>query len=848
MKIFVSSTYLDLKEYRDKARKAIEENRNEFEGMETFQSHTHEPLEFCPGRVEECDALVLLVAYRYGNIPEGGEISITHLEYEHALRNKIPVRVYLTDDEHPWQPKFIDKNRESIDRFRTLLLKEHTCSFFTTPASLYEKLTLDIEKFPVPPYIAHPYALQANFTGREQERKMLTDWLTGDSHSMLPIIAIGGMGKTALAWYWLMEDIVGSDEQPRKIVWWSFYDYESGFGRFLKKTIEYFSDDEVDWDSLESTRDQMEFLYKLLCDNRFLLVFDGVERVLRAYYNWGSPYQGDDIKEDERGDFRACIEPNCGMFIQWLASGNLRTKTLLTSRLYPKELEDLDGCLRKDLKEMDKEDAVEFFHRQSVNGTRAEIEMACESVGYHPLSLRLLSGMIVHDQKNPKDIQEWMKYNLIPELKGKEGHNILELAYNSLDKKRQAFISKLSAFRNPMDYDAISIFNEFGSEEKFNEVLIELVDRGMLFRDEKSNKFDMHPIVRKYCYDRLKDKGSVHSELRNYFAAVPVSEKIKSVDDFAPVIELYWHTVGAKRYDAAFYLVRDRLHDILYYRFGAFNLQIELLQALFPNGEYKLPQLTKDTNKAWVMVALANSYQFSSQPQHARGLFEMSCRIDKKLGDKKTLAIDLGNVADYLLQIGELCAAEKNWQRSIQLSSEIGDELTEAIAYQGLGLLFAIYGRFAESKDNMGISLSKLQSLSDSVRLHNSRIGQEKWTPSQRARYIAQRIGRGQAYEARYRLLAGDAKISMDLANKAHAAAHKWHNEREIIRAGHLLGATHLMEGNLIEAEKHLTEALTRDRKINLVELEPDILLEFAKLRFKENHKEEALKFADEAL
>jgi len=32
------------------------------------------------------------------------------------------------------------------------------------------------------------------------------------------------------------------------------------------------------------------------------------------------------------------------------------------------------------------------------------------------------------------------------------------------------------------------------------------------------------------------------------------------------------------------------------------------------------------------------------------------------------------------------------------------------------------------------------------------------------------------------------------------------------------------------------------------VELEPDILLEFAKLRFKENHKKEALKFAAEAL
>ena len=101
MKIFVSSTYLDLKEYRNKARSAIEESGNEFVGMEVFQSHTHEPTEFCSENVEECDALVLIVAYRYGYIPDGQTISITQLEYEHALRNKIPVRIYLMDDNHP---------------------------------------------------------------------------------------------------------------------------------------------------------------------------------------------------------------------------------------------------------------------------------------------------------------------------------------------------------------------------------------------------------------------------------------------------------------------------------------------------------------------------------------------------------------------------------------------------------------------------------------------------------------------------------------------------------------------------------------------------------------------------
>jgi tetratricopeptide (TPR) repeat protein len=569
----------------------------------------------------------------------------------------------------------------------------------------------------------------------------------------------------------------------------------------------------------------MSVLHGILYNTEYLLVLDGVERVLRAYYNLGYPYQGDEIKEDDRGDFRACIEPNCGMFLQWLASGKPRTKTLLTSRLYPKELDDLEGCLRKDLKQMDKEDAFEFFRRQDVvKGTGAEIEMACESVGYHPLSLRLLSGMIVHDMKYGGDIKVWTKYNPLPKLVPKE-HHIVELAYNSLDEKKQRFISRLSAFRNPMVYDAISIFNAFGSEDEFNEVLIELVDRGMLFRDEKSNKFDLHPIVRRYCYDRLKNKEGIHSVLGDYFTYIPAPEKIESVDDLAPVIEQYHHTVRAGRYDEAMDLFRDRLADLLYFKFGAYQTIIELFRALFPDGEDKLPRLKKEGDQARALNELAKSYALSGQPRNALNTFQIAINLADKLEEKENVAVGLSNLADVQMNIGELDAAEYNLRRRNEISRERMDEFDKAAGHGGFGRLLAYRGKFEESGNELTSALTLFTKFDE--------------VQSQCIVWAARSIRS---------LLMFNADESLKSSLKARELTDVQKNEIDLVRAEYLLGAALLMKENFEKAEKHLTEALIRDRKINMVELEPDILLEFAKLRFKQNHRKEALKYAEEAL
>jgi hypothetical protein len=89
-------------------------------------------------------------------------------------------------------------------------------------------------------FLAHPYPMPPNFSGRADERKLLTQWLTEDAaHPLLVMRALGGFGKSALGWHWLTHDV--DPAQFPRVVWWSFYEGDASFDSFLRETLEYLS-------------------------------------------------------------------------------------------------------------------------------------------------------------------------------------------------------------------------------------------------------------------------------------------------------------------------------------------------------------------------------------------------------------------------------------------------------------------------------------------------------------------------------------------------------------------------------------------------------------------------------
>jgi len=759
------------------------------------------------------------------------------------------------------------RNRYNPQQLR--MYKERWVQLCASGLPLDVRLAQALDYTKPPPDLVHPYPLQPNFTGRVSERKMLAQWLAGNQ-PVLALTAIGGMGKSALAWVWVQRDVLGfplpgsspeppetanacrvrEDARPGGVLWWSFYEREARFESFLDEALKYASGGDLNPADIPSTYEKVKALIALLQEKRILLVLDGFERELRAYAGLSAAYQGDAVDLAGRDDFRCCTGPHAADFLRQAASLPLQSRILLTSRLFPRELEDLAGCRSVKLEAMDPEDAVAFFHAQGVKkGTRAEIEDACRPYGYHPLALRLLAGVIVNDKRSPGDVQVARRYPVLPEFKGKEHHHILQVAYETLDEEKRALLSQIAAFRNPMTYDALLVFNPYKGEKQFDAALDELTGRGLLFLDREHNRYDLHPIVRQYAYDRLADKEGVHARLRDYFAAVPAPDEVRSLDDLEPVIELYHHTVRAGRYDEAIELFRDRLEDPTYFQFGAYQLRIELLRALFPDGEdlsaglgqAALPKLREESDQAWTLDALASSYSLSGRSRRAVLLFELGKTLDEKASDRENLAIGLGNLADDELKLGGLQSAESNLRRSIELCREIPDEFNEAVGHQGLGRLLAYRGDFDESEEQIR-----------TAQLVFDKAGAEQTS------YVSV-VRADRALRA---LLMGDAGTALDAARQARTLADevartRFPVERDFVCAEWLMGAaltalaadSKARENKLLtEAEAHLTEALTRCRRINLVEFEPDILLAWAHWHRLRGSPEQAREDAGEAL
>ncbi len=113
-RVFISSTNRDLKDYRMEAGMAAHAAKFNADLQENWTAEDHPPLTVCLERVRNANVLVVIVAHRYGWVPEDEECnpegkSITWLECKEAVANDKHVLAFVVDEGADWPTHLSDK-------------------------------------------------------------------------------------------------------------------------------------------------------------------------------------------------------------------------------------------------------------------------------------------------------------------------------------------------------------------------------------------------------------------------------------------------------------------------------------------------------------------------------------------------------------------------------------------------------------------------------------------------------------------------------------------------------------------------------------------------------------------
>ena len=761
IKVMISSTARDLPYHREHVMDACLRQGTFPVMMEHLPASDAEAISASMEMVDGADIYIGVYAHRYGHRPEHHDISITEMEYDRAVDRGIPRMVFIMHEDHQLVARDVEtgEGAAKLESFKERLKRDNIVGFFKSPEdlrglvidSLSQQRTADlaikdvkgaaekaldsaralhyVSDIPSPPevYLAHPYTLLQthDLVGRQDGLNLLTDWVArpeAEVHRarVLNVVAIGGIGKSAMTWKWF-NDVAPQEMKPLAgRMWWSFYESDARFENFVARALAYVSGRPREKVEEMPAPQREEELLGRLDREPFLLVLDGLERILVAYARMDAARLSDEDVGAGPQSLRRAADPRAGAFLRRLV-GVRESRVLVSSRLYPAALETATGepvlgSFHFPITGLSDDDALSMWRAHGVGGSRDVLLPMFHSFENHPLLLQALAGEVARYRPAPGDFDVWRRDHpdfdtfSLP-LESRRTH-VLEFALRGLDEAPRRVLHTMAAFRMPGTYETLNaIFvgdsRPFDDERGLDGALNELEDRGLLGWDRRANRYDLHPIVRGVAWSGLADgaRRDIYGSLHSHFEAMPMIEdwqRVESLEDLTPAIELYSTLVGLGRYDDTFVVFRDRISRATLWRLSANRQRVELLEMLFPDGLDAPPRLSDPAQQVYTLHALAQGYQLSGQPGRAARLFRRHNVMAEEHGGQKSFSIGLCNLSDALRFAGELRESEASVRRALAITREEIDQFREAVTLESEGLAMAARGVLDGSQTALG--------------------------------------------------------------------------------------------------------------------------------------------------
>lgn len=333
-------------------------------------------------------------------------------------------------------------------------------------------------KIPAPPafYAEHDYIGRHTFVGRKTELQILTDWATPtDPTSILLFEAIGGNGKSMLTWEWATKHAPGVRDWAGRF-WYSFYEKGAVMRGFCQHALAYMTEKPLETFDKWTMADLRKELLLQLHQKPWLLVLDGLERVLVAYHRIDAsevPDEEVNHPTDKILDRDPCdaIRDEDTDLLRALAGAG-PSKILVSSRLIPRVLLNqagipLPGVKPLTLPGLDETDAEALLRACGVRGTSADIRYYLTTYcANHPLVIGVLAGLIHSPGPHRGDFDAWAadpeygaKLNLASLDLIQRRNHILRAALDALQPASRQLLSTLALLSDAVDYATVAAFN-----------------------------------------------------------------------------------------------------------------------------------------------------------------------------------------------------------------------------------------------------------------------------------------------------------------------------------------------------------------------------------------------------
>jgi tetratricopeptide (TPR) repeat protein len=386
---------------------------------------------------------------------------------------------------------------------------------------------------------------------------------------------------------------------------------------FCRRALAYITHEHLDSFKKLKTPELSDRLLHHLRDRPWLLVLDGLERVLVAYHRFDAAQVADEeanqpTDQIAQRDPCAAIRPEDDDLLRALAAA-APSKLLITSRLVPRVLlnpasQAIPGVLRVALQGLRPVDAEALLRSCGVTGDSQAIQNYLKShCDCHPLVTGVLGGIINDYLPARGNFDAWAadatsggQLNLADLNLVQNRNHILKAALDAVPEKGRQLLSILALLSEAVDYPTLSALNPHLP----NDTVRDLERRGVLQYDGQTRRYDLHPVVRGIAAGGLRpeEKDGYGQRVVDHFSAKahrPYDEA-ETMEDLRNSLHVIRTLLKMGRYQQASEAYTADLSSALLTNLEANAEVLSLLRPFFPQGWATQPNSVDERGGAYL--------------------------------------------------------------------------------------------------------------------------------------------------------------------------------------------------------------------------------------------------------